>query len=262
MLDWDTWKFFNKNKLTHIAGYEEKFVDLILSNIPEITPEDVISQYHFIDRKGNSRFIDFFILNKEKFYILPIELDGVWKSQNYEAFNDMLERQNSLIEKFGTVLRFSNKKMFEEPNEIIAEIRDILNKQSNIAITNDYKGLMEAKKNHADFDRKKSYQQQQALLSKKINEKKEIKISPYPPKKLTTKILDTVICLILVAFLTLILNVFGFIIGAGLVINAIWGEDYTSWQLASIFSKEMNSKVRILEQAIDEVDRIKNQEEK
>ncbi len=62
MLDWDTWKFFNKNKLTHIAGYEEKFVDLILSNIPEITPEDVISQYHFIDRKGNSRFIDFFIL--------------------------------------------------------------------------------------------------------------------------------------------------------------------------------------------------------
>lgn len=70
------------------------------------------------------------------------------------------------------------------------------------------------------------------------------------------------ICLILVAFLTLILNVFGFIIGAGLVINAIWGEDYTSWQLASIFSKEMNSKVRILEQAIDEVDRIKNQEEK
>jgi FtsH-binding integral membrane protein len=38
MLDWQKWKYENRDKIKHIVGYEEKFVDEILSQMPEISP--------------------------------------------------------------------------------------------------------------------------------------------------------------------------------------------------------------------------------
>lgn len=130
--DWQQWKYINKEKIQHIAGYEEKFVDEILSKIPEITPDDVIPQYHFTDSKNGNRYIDFMILNKSKGYSLPIELDGYSKLKNqiYEKFNDFLERQNDLIQQFGIVLRYTNKKAFNQTHTVITEIRQALKDQA------------------------------------------------------------------------------------------------------------------------------------
>lgn len=136
MVTWDVWKQINKDKITHPAGYEEKFVDLVLSKIPELSPNDVIPQHPFKDNKGGNRYIDFMIINSSKGWYLPIELDGKWKTETYHDFNDMLERQNALIAKFGILLRYSNKKMFNDSASIISEIRNTLSKLNNHASTN------------------------------------------------------------------------------------------------------------------------------
>lgn len=128
-MTWDEWLIINRDKIKHVAGFEEQFVNTVLRKIPEITPDDVISQYHFSDFKQGNRYIDFMILNKAKGYALPIELDGLWKVQNYDDFNDMLERQNALITKYGILLRFTNKQMFNEPNMVIKNIKDVLRLQ-------------------------------------------------------------------------------------------------------------------------------------
>lgn len=137
MLDWQKWKYENREKIKHIVGYEEKFVDEILSKIPEITPDDVVAQYPFKDRKFGNRYIDFMIVNKDKGYQLPIELDGYAKINNkgYEIFNDFLERQNDLIQKFGIVLRYTNKKAFQQQQQVIGEIRKALQAQANRQVT-------------------------------------------------------------------------------------------------------------------------------
>lgn len=141
MLDWQKWKYENRYKIQHIVGYEEKFVDEILSQIPEITPDDVIAQFPFKDNKSGNRYIDFMILNDAKGYKLPIELDGYAKINNkgYEKFNDFLERQNDLIQQFGIVLRYTNKKAFQEQNVVINEIRRALQVQANHQVTADSK---------------------------------------------------------------------------------------------------------------------------
>lgn len=134
-MSWQQWKYTYQKELEHIAGYEEKFVDLVLSQIPEIDPDDVVPQYHFLDSKGRNRYIDFMILNKRKGYCLPIELDGFAKmvgteyNGGYEKFNDFLERQNAIINQFGLVLRYSNKTMLNDSPKIIRELQDTLKKQ-------------------------------------------------------------------------------------------------------------------------------------
>jgi very-short-patch-repair endonuclease len=128
-MTWDEWLIINRENIKHVAGFEEQFVTTVLRKIPEITPDDVISQYHFSDFKRGNRYIDFMILNKAKGYALPIELDGLWKVQDYDDFNDMLERQNALITKYGILLRFTNKQMCNEPNMVIKNIKNVLSLQ-------------------------------------------------------------------------------------------------------------------------------------
>ncbi|MDO5666477.1 MAG: hypothetical protein Q4G44_01490 [Alcaligenaceae bacterium] len=137
MLTWQQWKVINRDKIQHIVGYEERFVDEILSQIPDIEPADVIAQYHFKDNNQGNRYIDFMIKNDDKGYRLPIELDGYDKINNkgYERFNDFLERQNDLIQLFGIVLRYTNKKAFLEQQKVISEIRRALSTQAQEQIT-------------------------------------------------------------------------------------------------------------------------------
>lgn len=129
MRNWKKWKRKYREEIKHIAGYEETFVDRVLCRVPELTPDDVIPQYHFIDDSGGNRYIDFMIINRSKGYCLPIELDGTYKDVDHHKWKDFLVRQNSLVTKFGVVLRFSNKQMFEEPNLVIAKISQTLNAQ-------------------------------------------------------------------------------------------------------------------------------------
>lgn len=134
-MNWDEWISINKKKIEHVAGFEEMFVRNILANIPEIEPSDVVAQFHFNDSNGGNRYIDFMILNYSKGYQLPIELDGYWKVTDYNHFNDMLERQNDLVSIYGILLRYTNKKMKRQPDQIIREIRDKLELQSKDQIS-------------------------------------------------------------------------------------------------------------------------------
>jgi hypothetical protein len=86
-----------------------------------IEPADVVPQYDFVDSVGKPRRIDFMIVNPEKGYLLPIELDGKKKTEN-EDWNDFLKRQNALIRSFGTLLRYTNLQMLNNPQAIISEI--------------------------------------------------------------------------------------------------------------------------------------------
>lgn len=132
-MNWQQWKAKYHRELEHIAGYEEKFVDLVLMNIPNLQPTDVIPQYHFKDSSGKNRYIDFMIISQHKNWLLPIELDGyakmVGNGNDYERFTDFLERQNDIIKIFGKIFRFSNKEFLTKPKGVINTII------SNISVT-------------------------------------------------------------------------------------------------------------------------------
>ena len=71
-----------------------------------------------------NRYIDFVIIIREGVY-LPIEIDGLSKmidydnthEQRYERFSDFLFRQNEIINRFGTILSYSNKYWLSNPNK-------------------------------------------------------------------------------------------------------------------------------------------------
>nr|DAU04480.1 MAG TPA: hypothetical protein [Caudoviricetes sp.] len=132
-MNWQQWKAKYHRELEHIAGYEEKFVDLVLMNIPNLQPTDVIPQYHFKDSSGKNRYIDFMIISQHKNWLLPIELDGyakmVGNGNDYERFTDFLERQNDIIKIFGKIFRFTNKEFLTKPKGVINTII------SNISVT-------------------------------------------------------------------------------------------------------------------------------
>lgn len=179
MLNWQQWKEINRDKIQHIVGYEERFVDEILCRIPEITPADVIAQYHFKDNQEGNRYIDFMIKNDAKGYCLPIELDGYDKINNkgYERFNDFLERQNDLIKLFGMVLRYTNKKAFLEQEKVISEISQALQIQADRQVTEQFKqeqvGLLIAE-----------YEEKLAAFERELQERRATQFT-LPENKLT-----------------------------------------------------------------------------
>lgn len=133
-MDWYTFKETHKNAFSQSYGFEELFVDNVLSKIKGLTPHDVIPQYHFTDGKGKNRYVDFMIINKSKSWLVPIELDGyakmVGNGQEYHKFTDFLERQNAMIKEFGLVLRYPNKTVRDNPQIVIHEIMDTLQRQT------------------------------------------------------------------------------------------------------------------------------------
>lgn len=138
-MTWLQWKRVNADKIAHPVGYEEAFVDKVLSRIPNLNPSDVIPQFSFLDNNGRQRRVDFMIKNEEKGICLPIELDGRRKDQTGELWNDFLERQNALVRSFGMVLRYSNAKMFNNPEAIIRELSDQISIQVATKIADDRK---------------------------------------------------------------------------------------------------------------------------
>lgn len=132
-LDWDMWENINQDKLEHLADFELRFVREVLQLI-DISPCDVIPQYHFKDNNGKNRYIDFVLIVEEN-VLLPIELDGLSKmidydsthEARYERFNDFLYRQNEIIKQFGLVLRYSNKHWINNPTQVADEIVSMMN---------------------------------------------------------------------------------------------------------------------------------------
>ena len=125
MSDWANWKRKHRQDIAHVARFEERFVDMVLSRIPLIKPDDVVPQFPFVDNNGKNRRIDFMIINPDCGLLLPIELDGRDKRPGQEAgyisqadWDDFLERQNSIIESFGMVLRFTNSRLINNPRAV------------------------------------------------------------------------------------------------------------------------------------------------
>ncbi|WBJ99010.1 hypothetical protein [Methylocystis parvus] len=174
--DWEQWKQIHKDKIVcttsrgEVINYEERFVDSVLSQISELAPSDVTPQYPFSDKKGKSRRVDFMIANPSKGYLLPIELDGTNRDRYTDSanrhidWNDFLERQNALLEKFGTLLRYSNWRMLNNPNEIIHEISDKLASQR-------------AAKNKKD-------EQQRIIIKPFVPPSEPTPLEPEPPKSI------------------------------------------------------------------------------
>lgn len=143
--DWQSFKIKYKKQLHHVAGYEEKFVDLVLSKVSGLEPIDVIPQYFINDGTG-SRYIDFVISSKYKGWRIAIELDGLGKlfddnyvidrDDRYRRFDDMLRRQNVIVSAGFTLLRFTNKTMLKDSKYIIGLIEATLKKQSNVIVDN------------------------------------------------------------------------------------------------------------------------------
>lgn len=131
MNSWPQWKARYREEIYHEQGFEEVFVDKVLSKLNNVEPSDVLPQFHFVDDKRKNRYIDFMIINQEKGYLLPIELDGAQKDTNHAKWNDFLSRQNALITRFNTVLRFTNLQMFNQPYDVIKQINSALEKQAN-----------------------------------------------------------------------------------------------------------------------------------
>ena len=157
---WKQWIENNKYKMEHPVNFEVRFVEEILTRIPEINPSYVKAQFPFIDQNGVNRRIDFMIHDEQKGIRLAIEIDGLGKMQNpnqsinHDRWNDLLTRQNALLRVLGCMLlRYSNKTWLNESKFVIQEIRSELLKQEF-----DYSGAVEARerreKEITDKDRK------------------------------------------------------------------------------------------------------------
>ena len=132
---WERWIEAHQQELEHVVGFEERFVRDILTYIPILDPEDLIAQYPFYDRNGRRRRVDFMILNENKGYALAIEIDGLNKiterEDPYEAYTDMLLRQNDLLKRLQCLLlRFSNKEWLYHTDSVISEISQSLQQQA------------------------------------------------------------------------------------------------------------------------------------
>ena len=177
---WNEWKQRNRAKLNeHPYGYEEMFVNMVLMQIGEIQPADVISQYHFCDDSGKNRYIDFVIENKSKNWLLPIELDGYSKMQmGYEKFDDFLVRQNALIKRFSIVLRYSNNKFRDYPTLVIREIKEtlILQQQGKIISRPAIERLNEEIEKLKQFLTKTKQESDKKIIKIIENHEKQIKI--------------------------------------------------------------------------------------
>lgn len=151
MQTWENWLDSNRKLMQHPVDFEERFVIDILKKINDLSPEDVIPQYHFTDFDGGNRYIDFYIKNAEKGYFLSIELDGRFKFQN-DLLEKTLERQNALVAKVGTLVRYANTTWLNNPNRVINEIQTILYKQK-IKYMNDAESRKQIQKSLSDYQK-------------------------------------------------------------------------------------------------------------
>ncbi|MEC8886709.1 MAG: hypothetical protein VX875_06385 [Pseudomonadota bacterium] len=172
MQTWEQWICNNKQKMQHPADFEERFVREILTNIEEICPDNVIPQYLFKDFDGVNRYIDFCIKDDEKGYFLSIELDGRFKFEN-DYLEKTLQRQNALVAKVGTLVRYANTTWLNQPNRVINEIRTILfNQKSKYMNDTTYRNKIEA--SLEDYQRQLQEVKEQSYLANNDEELRQL----------------------------------------------------------------------------------------
>lgn len=182
--NWQQWKYHYRKELWHPVGYEEQFVDMVLTQITIITPSDIIPQWHFVDEMGGNRYVDFVIINEAKGYNLAIELDGLTKLQDgvgnldYRKYGDLWLRQNDLMGKVGMLLRFTNQQMKYQTQWVIDRVVNALNQQSHqhishVSMVNSYENRiaeLQAKADSSQQIQDSIAMLQQQLLEIKANQ--------------------------------------------------------------------------------------------
>ncbi len=182
--NWQQWKYHYHKELWHPVGYEEQFVDMVLSQINCIIPSDVIPQWRFVDEMGGNRYVDFVIINEAKGYNLAIELDGLTKLQDgvgnldYRKYGDLWLRQNDLMGKVGMLLRFTNQQMKYRTQWVIDRVINVLNQQSqqhisHVSMINSYENRiaeLQAKADSSQQIQESIAVLQQQLLEIKANQ--------------------------------------------------------------------------------------------
>lgn len=182
--NWQQWKYHYHKELWHPVGYEEQFVDMVLSQINCIIPSDVIPQWRFVDEMGGNRYVDFVIINEAKGYNLAIELDGLIKLQDgvgnldYRKYGDLWLRQNDLMGKVGMLLRFTNQQMKYRTQWVIDKVINALNQQSHqhtthVSMINSYENRiaeLQAKADSSQQIQDSIAMLQQQLLEIKANQ--------------------------------------------------------------------------------------------
>lgn len=182
--NWQQWKYHYHKELWHPVGYEEQFVDMVLSQINCIIPSDVIPQWRFVDEMGGNRYVDFVIINEDKGYNLAIELDGLTKLQDgvgnldFRKYGDLWLRQNDLMGKVGMLLRFTNQQMKYRTQWVIDRVINALNQQSqqhisHVSMINSYENRiaeLQAKADSSQQIQESIAVLQQQLLEIKANQ--------------------------------------------------------------------------------------------
>lgn len=124
---WDSWLERNSDALD--AGYERRFAREVLAKLKSIGPRHATAQYPWRDADGKQRRLDFHLSDPERGVNIGIELDGASKDTDSRKWEDFLERQNSAILVVGSLLRFSNSRLFKNSARIVDTIEKIINRQ-------------------------------------------------------------------------------------------------------------------------------------
>lgn len=93
--------------------FEREFAARVLCEVTGLRPDHVHPQYRIIDSTSRLRFIDFAIVDGDR--RIAIEIDGTDKVSDQSArtaqLEDLLTRQNDLVNQGWQVLRFTNSQV-------------------------------------------------------------------------------------------------------------------------------------------------------
>ena len=122
-MTWDEWIAANQEALKQDGTpYERLFVEIVLRNVPSLSPQNVSAQTPFRDLAGRPRRIDFTIAEGESVRI-ALEVDGWSKTgthqgQTYTEFLDWSYRELSMTAAGWVPLRFANGLIKRKPQDL------------------------------------------------------------------------------------------------------------------------------------------------
>ena len=129
-----------ENTIHLSSGAEDKFIELFTEVFGIENTEFIALQYPFIDIYGNSRFIDFALVNED--IKIAIEIDGEFyhdkRKISDEKYYDELMRQNSLIHDNWKLYRWTDRQLAKTPDRVKDELAVFLGEYPHFKEMNDY----------------------------------------------------------------------------------------------------------------------------
>lgn len=122
---WDDWIAPRRQDLTDGSyGHELRFVEIVLSQVKDLSPASVTHQVDFKDIAGGDRRLDFVIDDGQMDRAIAIEVDGrdkTGKLPTHTEHDDFATRQNAVTPKYHLV-RYTNHQVDKNPEELRKQI--------------------------------------------------------------------------------------------------------------------------------------------